>query len=130
MTARSKLRHQIMKTEGWTDYPFSFHDSEELGPAILAKISKKIGPSARALALNEAARQDGIGCGAPVSWPIFGSNESAPARGFVPMINSLRRGTSDRALRFWPATDSWGGGIDSKACPNDRPSTRRQAMFP
>jgi hypothetical protein len=21
--------------EGWADYPFSFHDSEELGPAIL-----------------------------------------------------------------------------------------------
>jgi len=25
------------------DYPFSFHDSEELGPAILTKISKKTG---------------------------------------------------------------------------------------
>jgi len=30
-----------MKREGWTDYPFSFHDDEELGPAILSKISKK-----------------------------------------------------------------------------------------
>jgi hypothetical protein len=29
-----------MKKDGWRDYPFSFHDSEELGPAILAKISK------------------------------------------------------------------------------------------
>jgi hypothetical protein len=28
---------------GWADYPFSFHDSEELGPAILVKVSKKTG---------------------------------------------------------------------------------------
>jgi hypothetical protein len=33
----------MMKKAGWTDYPFSFHDSEELGPAILAKISKRTG---------------------------------------------------------------------------------------
>jgi predicted RNA binding protein YcfA (HicA-like mRNA interferase family) len=35
--------HKIMKKDGWPDYPFSFHDSDELGPAILAKISKKTG---------------------------------------------------------------------------------------
>ena len=35
--------HKIMKKEGGPDYPFSFHDSEELGPAMLAKISKKTG---------------------------------------------------------------------------------------
>jgi predicted RNA binding protein YcfA (HicA-like mRNA interferase family) len=34
--------HKIMKKAGWADYPFSFHDSEELGPAMLAKISNKI----------------------------------------------------------------------------------------
>ena len=33
--------HKIMKNDGWADCPFSFHDSEELGPTILAKISKK-----------------------------------------------------------------------------------------
>jgi hypothetical protein len=32
-----------MTKDGWPEYPFSFHDSEELGPAILAKISKKTG---------------------------------------------------------------------------------------
>jgi predicted RNA binding protein YcfA (HicA-like mRNA interferase family) len=32
--------HKIMKKDGWADYPFSFHDSEELGPAILVKVSK------------------------------------------------------------------------------------------
>ena len=25
--------HKILKRDGWADYPFSFHDSEELGPA-------------------------------------------------------------------------------------------------
>jgi hypothetical protein len=32
-----------MKKDGWADYPFSFHDSEELGPAILVKVSRKTG---------------------------------------------------------------------------------------
>jgi hypothetical protein len=32
-----------MKKAGWANYPFSFHDSEELGPAILAKIATKTG---------------------------------------------------------------------------------------
>jgi hypothetical protein len=30
-----------MKKDGWADYPFSFHDSDELGSAILTKISKR-----------------------------------------------------------------------------------------
>jgi hypothetical protein len=38
-----------MKKDGWADYPFSFHDSEELGPAILAKVSKKTPATARSL---------------------------------------------------------------------------------
>jgi len=43
------LSHKIMKKDGWPDYPFSFHDSEELGPAILSKISKKTGLQPRDL---------------------------------------------------------------------------------
>ena len=35
--------HRMFKKEGWDDYPFSFHDPEELGPVILAKIAKKTG---------------------------------------------------------------------------------------
>ncbi|MGH9646397.1 MAG: type II toxin-antitoxin system HicA family toxin [Bryobacteraceae bacterium] len=35
--------HRILKKGGWADYPFSFHHSDELGPAILSKISKKTG---------------------------------------------------------------------------------------
>src|SRR5262249_61260288 len=34
--------HRILREE-WPEYPFSFHDSEELDPAILAKVSKKTG---------------------------------------------------------------------------------------
>jgi predicted RNA binding protein YcfA (HicA-like mRNA interferase family) len=38
---RTAGSHRILKKSGRPDYPFSFHDSEELGPAILSKISKK-----------------------------------------------------------------------------------------
>jgi predicted RNA binding protein YcfA (HicA-like mRNA interferase family) len=37
--------HRILKRGGWPDFPFSFHDSEEIGPAMLAKIAKKTGLS-------------------------------------------------------------------------------------
>jgi len=35
--------HRVMKKAGWADFPFSFHDSEEFGPAILAKMAKRSG---------------------------------------------------------------------------------------
>jgi len=35
--------HRILKKEGWEDFPFSFHDSEEIGPAMLAKVAKRTG---------------------------------------------------------------------------------------
>jgi len=41
--------HRILKRDGWPDYPFSFHDSEELGPAMLSRISKKTGLTAQDL---------------------------------------------------------------------------------
>jgi predicted RNA binding protein YcfA (HicA-like mRNA interferase family) len=30
--------HKIMKKDEWADCPFSFHDPERLGPAVLAKV--------------------------------------------------------------------------------------------
>jgi len=36
-----------MKKDGWADYPFSFHDSEELGPAMLAILARKDSPVVR-----------------------------------------------------------------------------------
>jgi predicted RNA binding protein YcfA (HicA-like mRNA interferase family) len=41
--SRTVGSHRILKRAGWADYPFSFHDSEELGPAILAKLAKRTG---------------------------------------------------------------------------------------
>jgi len=35
--------HRILKKDGWADYALSFHDSEEMGPAILAKSQRKQG---------------------------------------------------------------------------------------
>jgi predicted RNA binding protein YcfA (HicA-like mRNA interferase family) len=35
--------HRILVREGWREYPFSFRDAEEIGPAMLAKIGKRTG---------------------------------------------------------------------------------------
>jgi predicted RNA binding protein YcfA (HicA-like mRNA interferase family) len=35
--------HQLLERAGWPDYVFAFHDREEIGPKMLAKISKKTG---------------------------------------------------------------------------------------
>jgi predicted RNA binding protein YcfA (HicA-like mRNA interferase family) len=35
--------HRILSRDGWQDYVFSFHDSDEVGPHMLARISKHTG---------------------------------------------------------------------------------------
>ena len=35
--------HQLMEKAGWSDYVFAFHDGEEIGPKMLARIAKKTG---------------------------------------------------------------------------------------
>ena len=35
--------HLILARTGWPDYFFSFHDSEEVGPKMLARVAKKTG---------------------------------------------------------------------------------------
>ena len=35
--------HRTLAREGWPDYVFSFHDSEEIGPRMLARIAKHTG---------------------------------------------------------------------------------------
>ena len=35
--------HQILAREGWADFVFAFHDGEEIGPKMLARISKHTG---------------------------------------------------------------------------------------
>ncbi len=35
--------HKILSREGWPDFVFAFHDRDEIGPRMLARISKKTG---------------------------------------------------------------------------------------
>ncbi len=35
--------HRILAREGWPDFVFAFHDGEELGPRMLARIAKRTG---------------------------------------------------------------------------------------
>jgi predicted RNA binding protein YcfA (HicA-like mRNA interferase family) len=35
--------HRTLARSGWPDYIFAFHDSEEIGPRMLARIAKKTG---------------------------------------------------------------------------------------
>ena len=35
--------HRILAREGWPDFVFAFHDGEEIGPKMLARISKRTG---------------------------------------------------------------------------------------
>ena len=35
--------HRILARDGWPDYVFSFHDGEEIGPRMLARIAKQTG---------------------------------------------------------------------------------------
>jgi len=35
--------HRVLAREGWQDYVFAFHDGDEVGPRMLARIAKKTG---------------------------------------------------------------------------------------
>lgn len=35
--------HRILEKPGWPDFVFAFHDKEELGPRMLARIGKHTG---------------------------------------------------------------------------------------
>lgn len=35
--------HRILQREGWPDVVFAFHDSEEIGPRMLARVAKRTG---------------------------------------------------------------------------------------
>lgn len=40
---RQSGSHRTLSRKGWPDYVFSFHDGEEIGPRMLARISKHTG---------------------------------------------------------------------------------------
>ena len=35
--------HKVLAREGWPDFVFAFHDREEIGPRMLARIAKRTG---------------------------------------------------------------------------------------
>lgn len=35
--------HRVLAREGWPDFVFAFHDGEEIGPRMLARIAKRTG---------------------------------------------------------------------------------------
>jgi len=39
----------LLEREGWPDFVFAFHDREEIGPRMLARIAKKTGLTPRDL---------------------------------------------------------------------------------
>jgi predicted RNA binding protein YcfA (HicA-like mRNA interferase family) len=38
-----KGSHRVLVRSGWPDYTFAFHDRDEIGPRMLARISKRTG---------------------------------------------------------------------------------------
>jgi len=41
--------HKTLVRAGWPDYTFAFHDDEEIGPRMLARISRRTGLQPRDL---------------------------------------------------------------------------------
>jgi predicted RNA binding protein YcfA (HicA-like mRNA interferase family) len=35
--------HRVFSRPGWSDFVFAFHDTEEIGPRMLARIAKRTG---------------------------------------------------------------------------------------
>lgn len=40
---RESSSHKILSRSGWSDVVFAFHDKEEIGPKMLARIAKNTG---------------------------------------------------------------------------------------
>ena len=40
---RTTGSHRVLARSGWPDYIFAFHDREEIGPKMLARIAKHTG---------------------------------------------------------------------------------------
>jgi len=40
---RQSGSHRTLRRAGWTDYVFAFHEGEEVGPRMLARIAKHTG---------------------------------------------------------------------------------------
>jgi len=43
MKRQSGTSHRVLFRTGWPDFVFAFHDREEIGPRMLARIAKRTG---------------------------------------------------------------------------------------
>jgi predicted RNA binding protein YcfA (HicA-like mRNA interferase family) len=48
--------HQVLARDGWPDTVFAFHDGEDIGPRMLARIAKRCGVRQAGTALAHGAR--------------------------------------------------------------------------
>ena len=46
---RQSGSHKTLSRDGWADFVFAFHDSDEIGPRMLARIAKHTGLTPDAL---------------------------------------------------------------------------------
>ena len=46
---RRSASHRTLEREGWPDVVFAFHDGEEIGPKMLARVAKQTGLQPRDL---------------------------------------------------------------------------------
>ena len=54
---RQSGSHRTLSRPGWPDYVFAFHDGEELGPRMLARIAKHTGLTPDDVEIERAAEQ-------------------------------------------------------------------------
>ena len=40
---RQSGSHKVLSREGWADFIFAFHEGEEIGPRMLARIARHVG---------------------------------------------------------------------------------------
>jgi predicted RNA binding protein YcfA (HicA-like mRNA interferase family) len=40
---RTAGSHRVLARDGWPDFVFAFHDREEIGPKMLARVAKRTG---------------------------------------------------------------------------------------
>lgn len=40
---RQRGSHRVLTRAGWPDFVFAFHDNQEIGPRMLARIAKRTG---------------------------------------------------------------------------------------
>ncbi len=40
---QGKGSHRLLERPGWPDFTFAFHDGEEIGPRMMARIARKTG---------------------------------------------------------------------------------------